>query len=66
MISIIKIWALIVWIISFIAWAITEIRAHHVSKANSVSASEFYSFMIVVFLLFTMICAIILNILGVK
>lgn len=60
-----KIWVYIIWVLSVTMWAITLILEHTSSKAKEekqIDPTTFYSFFIIVFLLFTMIGTVLFNI----
>lgn len=55
-----KIWVYIIWILSVVMWAITIILGHVSSKVEEehVDSATFYSYLIVIFLLITMISTV--------
>lgn len=58
-----KIWTFVIWIISVIMWIITIILGHISSKKEKkqIDSTTFYSYLTIVFLLFMMIGAVLLN-----
>lgn len=60
-----KIWVYVIWVLSVTMWVITIILEHTSSKAKEekqIDSTTFYSFFIIVFLLFTMIGTVLFNI----
>ena len=59
-----KIWVYAIWILSFLMWVVTIILEYISSKAKEekqVDSITFYSYLTIIFLLFTMIGAVLLN-----
>lgn len=59
-----KIWVYAIWILSFSMWVVTIILEYVSSKAKKekqVDSITFYSYLTIIFLLFTMIGAVLLN-----
>ena len=59
-----KIWVYAIWILSFSMWVVTIILEYVSSKAKEekqVDSIIFYSYLTIIFLLFTMIGAVLLN-----
>lgn len=60
-----KIWVYVIWVLSVTMWVITIILEHTSSKVKEekqIDPTTFYSFFIIVFLLFTMIGTVLFNI----
>lgn len=57
-----KIWAYIIWVISVVMWIITIILGNISSKKEKqVDSGTFYSYLIIVFVLFMMVGAVLIS-----
>lgn len=57
-----KIWVYAIWVLSVVMWAITLILGHtSLETEEHIKSTTFYSFFIIVFLLFTMIGTVLLH-----
>ena len=59
-----KIWIYVIWILSVAMWMITIILGHislKVKEEKQIDSTTFYSYLTIIFLLFTMIGAVLLN-----